>query len=437
MKSRRQWVLLLVACMAAVAAPAVAGRRGGPDESADSLARRQVLVMLRLPAAHYRPDANYGNDYGNPPGRRARHRVADQLARAHGLSLHDEWPMQALGLDCFVFDAPDAAAAAREALALAADPRVESAQAMQLFHSLATPAPPAHGTRAMSPPVATGDPLYAAQPAAANWHLAELHAQSTGRGVRIAVIDSGVALDHPDLRGQVAIARNFVDGAGNVAETHGTAVAGIIAARAGNGAGIVGIAPQARLLALRACWQQGAGPAACSSFTLARALQFAIDARAQVLNLSLSGPDDGLLSRLLDVALQRGISVVGAVDAQARDGGFPASHTGVLAVDGLGRTAAPRTVLHAPGAGIPAPLPDGGWGLVSGASFATAQVSGLAALLLQRRPGLAPSQLLALLEPAPGLVLAQERPGAIDACAVMQRSAGHCVCACAAASAAR
>ena len=426
MKSRRTLgLLLLIACLSVPAAPVIAGS----DGSADALARRQVLVMLRVPPAHYRPDANYGNDYANAPGRSARRHVAGELARAHGLSLHDEWPMPALGVDCFVLDAPDADTASREASALAADPRVESAQAMQLFHALAAPR------------AAGSDPLYAAQPATTAWHLSDLHAQATGKGVRIAVIDSGVALDHPDLRGQVALARNFVDDAGNVAEAHGTAVAGIIAARA-NGVGIVGIAPQARLLALRACWQRDAGSAACSSFTLARALQFAIDARAQVLNLSLSGPDDRLLARLLDAALQRGISVVGAVDAQARDGGFPASHPGVFAVDGLAsngtsRTAAPPLVLHAPGTGIPAPLPDGGWGLVSGASFATAQVSGLAALLLQRRPALAPSQLLTLLEPTRGLTLALERPRAIDACAVMQRSAGHCVCACATASAAR
>jgi subtilisin family serine protease len=94
-------------------------------------------------------------------------------------------------------------------------------------------------------------------------------------------------------------------------------------------------------------------------------------------------------------------------------------------------------VLHAPGTGIPAPLPDGGWGLVSGASFATAQVSGLVALLLQQRPRLQPLQMRAVLEPSPGLPLALERPRAIDACAVMQRTAGHCVCSCAAASAAR
>ena len=418
---RCHWLLPAV-CLAALASPAIAGGSARTDEPAEQLARRQVLLMLRVPAAHYRPDASYGNDYANAPGRTARRHIADTLARTHGLSLHDEWPMPALGVECFVLDAPDAGTASREARALAADPRVESAQAMQVFHALAAP---------------PRDPLSAAQPATAAWHLADLHAQATGKGVRIAVIDSGVAIDHPDLRGQVALSRNFVDSRGDVAEAHGTAVAGIIAARAGNGVGIVGIAPQARLLALRACWQRDAGSAACSSFTRARALQFAIDARAQVLNLSLSGPDDRLLARLLDAAMQRGISVVGAFDDQARDGGFPASHPGVLAVDGLARTRAPPVVLHAPGTGIPAPLPDGGWGLVSGASFATAQVSGLVALLLQQRPRLQPLQMRAVLEPSPGLPLALERPRAIDACAVMRRTAGHCVCSCAPASAAR
>jgi len=390
---------------------------------ATQVAERQVLVMLRMAPAHYRPDALYGSDYRNAPGRAARRRMASVLARDHGLSLHDEWPMPALGVDCFVLDAPDRDSAMREALALAQDPRVESAQAMQLFRTLGTQAP------------TTADPLYAAQPTAAAWHLRELHAQATGKGVRVAVIDSGVDVDHPDLRGQVAVSRDFV-GSGAIGEAHGTAVAGIIAAREGNGIGIAGIAPQARLLALRACWQQAAG-SACSSFTLARALQFAIDARAQVLNLSLTGPSDRLLSRLLDVALQRGISVVGAVDASQRDGGFPASHPGVVAVEGLHGVAPPVTAVLAPADGIPATLPDGSWGLVSGSSYATAQVSGLVALLRQRTPGLAPAQVLASLGVGAGLPLGKERPRAIDACAVMLRTAGHCACACATASAAR
>jgi hypothetical protein len=411
------WLLLVVLAFAD-AAPASARA-----DATVQAAQRQVLVMLRVAPAHYRPDALYGGDYRNAPGRAARRRMAGALAREHGLSLHDEWPMPALGVDCFVLDAPDRDTAEREARALAGDPRVESAQAMQLFRTLGTQA--------------TADPLYAAQPAATAWHLRELHAHTTGKGVRVAVIDSGVAVDHPDLRGQVAVSRNFVDASGNVGEAHGTAVAGIIAAREGNGIGIAGVAPQARLLALRACWQQDGARSACSSFTLARALQFAIDARAQVLNLSLSGPDDRLLSRLLDVALQRGISVVGAVDPHAKGGGFPASHAGVIAVEGLHGTNPPVTAVLAPAEGIPATLPDGGWGLVSGSSFATAQVSGLVALLRQRSPGLAPAQVLASLGGGAGLPLVRERPRAIDACAVMLRSAGHCACGCATASSAR
>ena len=426
MKPLAPWLLMLACLVGGDAAAQPEPARGA--EAADAIAQRQVLLMLRVAPAHYRPDASYGNDYRNAPGRVARRRIARELASAHGLLLRDDWPMPALGVDCFVLDAPDRAIAQREAQALAADPRVESAQAMQLFHVLG------------SPDQEHPDPLYATQPAAAAWHLSELHAHATGRGVRVAVIDSGIAVNHPDLRGQVALARNFVDDRSGVAEAHGTAVAGIIAAREGNGIGIVGIAPQARLLALRACWQDGPAAAACSSFTLAKALQFAIDARAQIINLSLSGPQDRLLARLLDVALVRGISIVGALDAQARDGGFPASHPGVLAVEGLAgegleRRPSPIAALRAPGVGIPATLPDGGWGLVSGASFATAQVSGLVALLLQRSPSLAPAQLRAALAPVAGVPLVAERPRAIDACAVMLRTSGHCVCACATASA--
>jgi hypothetical protein len=409
--------LLLVTCALAQAAIA------GAPLADDARSQRQVLVMLRMPPTHYRPDDNYGADYGNAPGRVARRREANVLAREHGLSLHDEWPMPALGVDCFVLDAPDRDSALREARALADDPRVESAQAMQLFRTLGA--------------AATTDPLFDAQPAAAAWHLRQLHSIATGKGVRVAIIDSGVAVGHPDLRGQVALSRNFVDARRDVGEAHGTAVAGIIGALEGNGIGIAGVAPQARLLALRACWQQDAAASACSSFTLARALQFAIDAKAQVINMSLSGPQDRLLSRLIDAALARGISIIGAIDARTGDGGFPASHPGVVAVEGMHARTGGRTSVRAPADGIPATLPDGGWGLVSGSSFATAQVSGLVALLRQHEPGITPARLRASLAAAPGLTLAQERPRAIDACAVLQRTAGQCACACAGPSAAR
>src|SRR5207253_11414667 len=160
--------------------------------------------------------------------------------------------------------------------------------------------------------LAHNDPLYSLQPSARVWHLAELHHVTTGKNVRVATIDTAVQTDHPDLQGQIYVSRDFVGGRLALAEIHGTAIAGIIAARADNGVGIAGVAPDAKLLALRACWESGQldGTAVCNSFTLAKALQFALDQHAQVINLSLTGAPDRLVERLLDVALARRISVV-------------------------------------------------------------------------------------------------------------------------------
>jgi subtilisin family serine protease len=391
----------------------------------------QVLLMLRAPPEHYRPDSAYVNAY-QAPGRTARKALARRLAQSHGLRMHENWAMPVLGVDCFVLDAADAAAAARAVAALARDPRVESVQPMQRFHVLAASQAPADAGR---------DPLYAAQPAATLWHLAELHRHATGVGIRIAVVDTGVAMDHPDLQGQVALQRNFVDARERVAERHGTEVAGVIAARAGNGVGIAGIAPQARLLALRACWQRSAARSECNSFTLAKALQFAIEHRAQVLNLSLGGAPDTLLGRLLDVALRRDIVVVAAIDPELPGGGFPASHPGVWGATDARRANTPATAMWVPGTGIPAPTPEGGWAMVAGSSFAAAQLSGLVALVRQRAPDLDTRQMRAWMRPSGSQrdqpAQPEGVPGlrAVDACAVMSRADGACVCNCTIASA--
>jgi hypothetical protein len=445
----RTFGVVLLACMALAGSAQAFAQSSQIDVAADDAAAatavdRQLLLMLRVPPPHFRPEAGYGGGYRDAPGRDARRRVARSLARAHGLRLLDDWPMPALGLDCFVMEAPNADLRARLLAQLAADPRVESVEPMQAFRVLADGM------------AADGDPLAATQPAMADWHLRELHKLATGRHVTIAALDTGVDATHPDLRGQPLQTRNFIDGNAYAAETHGTAVAGIIAARADDGIGIAGIAPGARLLGLRACSQLARGGAACSSFSLAKALQFALEAKAQVFNLSLTGPRDRLLGRLLDVALARGVSVVGAVDVQTADGGFPASHPGVLAVAGLQSSrpspagalpsgTLPMSVLRAPDRGIPAPRPGGGWDLVSGTSFAAAQVSGLVALLRELSPRLGATDLRAALSaPATstpmvstsiGLGLAPKRPSSIAACAGGGRVAGRCACDCAVAQA--
>ncbi|HEY0662355.1 MAG TPA: S8 family serine peptidase [Lysobacter sp.] len=379
---------------------------------------RQLLVMLPVPPPHFRPDTSYAGGYQSAPGRDVRRRLARKLAREHDLSLLEDWPMPDLGLDCFVMQAASPDDKTRALPRLSADPRVAWAQPMQQFQLLGAND-------------ATGDPLFAAQPAAARWHLRELHALAGGKSVTVAQIDSGVELSHPDLRGQVAQARSFVGDDPFVAEAHGTEIAGIVVAREHNGIGIAGIAPRTRLLALRACWQPRDGAAACSSFTLAQALQFALQKRAQILNLSLSGPRDRLLERLLDVALSRGVIVVGAVDARAADGGFPAAHPGVLAVASHETGSPIAGALLAPGQGIPTTTTPARWNLVSGSSYAAAQVTGLVALLRELSPRISSTQLRDVLVPAPGLGLATRRPQSIDACAAVARVSTRCACDCA------
>jgi len=400
-------LLLLALCLPCAQAQPGAHADPHPDPLADA-ARRQVLVMLRLPAQHFRPDASYGGGYLKDGGSAARRRVAADIAAAHGLRLRDNWPMPAIGVDCFVMEEEGDAPLERVLGELAHDARVAWAQPLADYHALDA-----------------GDPLYPVQPAAHDWHLAELHRISTGRDVKVAVVDSGVDALHPDLAGRVSLRRNFVDAADTPAEAHGTAVAGIIGARSGNGVGIAGVAPGARIMALRACWESGGRPARCNSLTLGKAINYALENDARIINLSLAGPPDRLLQGLLQAALARGVAVVGAADPGLPDGGFPAALPGVIGVARAGdRHPAPAAMLYAPGTDVPTCVPGTRWGMVSGSSYASAHVAGLAALLAQVKPRASPQALRRQLEGGGAVA------GNIDACAVLSRAADACACLC-------
>ena len=399
-------LLLLIGAAARAEAPEDEGRAAQVD--------RQILVMLRIPPPHFRPGASYAGTYDVGAGREGRRRTAARLARAHNLTLVTDWAMPSIGVDCYVMEAPAGANAVEVADAVSHDSSTEWAQPMRLFRSLGHE-----------------DPLYPLQPAASAWHLADLHRVSTGRRVVIAELDSGVEVDHLDLAGQVNAVENLVAGSRYAAEAHGTAVAGIVAAIADNRVGIAGVAPGARLLALRACWQDGES-AQCSSFTLARALQVALDRGVKVVNLSVTGPPDRLLAQLLDVTLARGITVVTAIDPAVPRGGFPASHPGVLAIAADEAGAGPW--LLAPGRDVPTTLPGARWGLVSGSSFAAAHVSGLVALLLEYAPALTPAEIRAAVSSVTTVGVDMQRVGRIDPCAVFARLTGSCTCSCASAA---
>ena len=398
----------LLALLASIAALLSLNGPGFAQGSPAISPERQVLVMVAHPPEHYQPAGSYGGDYGSDLARSARGRLARVIAHDHGLTLVDGWPMPMIGVDCFIMAVPDGRSTAAIANELSRDSKVAWAEPVQLYQAQGGIASP-------------NDPLFLAQPAAHEWKLAELHQLATGRGTRIAVIDSGIQANHPDLEGQLILNRNFVVGQPSVPEDHGTAVAGIIAAKSGNGIGIAGVAPESRLLGLRACWQErGAGsPTVCDGLSLAKALYFAVQQKPDVINLSLSGPDDRLLRLLVEAGLARGSVVVAAYDPRKPDGGFPASVPGVIAVSDHGFAGSAGHVYIAPGRDIPTTQPGGRWFLVNGSSFSAAHVSGLAALVRQRRHS---SNLM--------LVSDQRVGGTIDACATLERAASGCDCSC-------
>ncbi|MGI9414856.1 MAG: S8 family peptidase [Hyphomicrobiales bacterium] len=225
------------------------------------------------------------------------------------------------------------------------------------------------------------------------------HALARGRGVRIAVIDSGIDTTHPDLAGAVDRSFNASGRKRAKPSDHGTAIAGIIRAR-----GLIqGIAPEAGLLSVNVFVSTGKGrPAAATTVSLLRGIDWALAKRARVLNMSLAGPHDPLLKRAITAAHGNRAIIVAA----AGNGGtkappaYPAAYPEVIAVTAT--DAADRLygsanrggyiAVAAPGVDILAPALGHGHALKSGTSFAAAHVSGIIALMIERNSRLTSKQ---------------------------------------------
>jgi subtilisin family serine protease len=319
-------------------------------------------------------------------------RVAGEISETYGLKQVNEWPISELGVYCVVYEAAGDESLETVLERLRRDERIDSAQAMHMFHTM--------GSR-------YSDPYYRLQNNLQTMQIEAAHRSATGRGIKIAVIDTGVDFEHPDLKGQVTDHRDFTakDAAQFSGDLHGTAVAGVIGALAGNGEGIVGVAPDAELLAYKACWQIEAASmdAACNSLTLALALNSAIRMKPHILNLSLTGPPDPLLRQLIERALANGIIVVAAAaDRTGSASGFPASMAGVIAAYSSDRLDGNAVInrelrLAAPGAEILTTFPHAAYNFMSGSSIAAAQLSGVIALLLELRPYLSSADIAAIL----------------------------------------
>ncbi|WP_033666530.1 type VII secretion-associated serine protease mycosin [Salinispora mooreana] len=237
------------------------------------------------------------------------------------------------------------------------------------------------------------------------WQLDMLRARtawrtSTGAGVVVAVIDSGVDASHPDLAGRVLPGLDLVESSSTADPDpvgHGTAVAGLIAGRHDDSRGVVGLAPDARILPVRVLDAENRYD---DALVVANGVRWAVDNGARVINLSLGGNSASpALAAALDYAFVRDVVVVACTgnetDSSSSTVWYPAREPGVVAVSGLDRESEKlwpgaitgrETVLTAPAAGLVGARPPDGYWRVQGTSFGTPLVSATAALIRARYP---------------------------------------------------
>ncbi|CCK31356.1 serine protease [Streptomyces davaonensis JCM 4913] len=309
---------------------------------------------------------------------------------------------------------------------------------------------------ALVPTTAHADGIRSRQWALEAMHTQEAWQTTKGEGITVAVLDTGVDGEHPDLDGNVLRGKDLVGfGAGRGDRAwarHGTAMAGIIAGHGhgyDNADGVMGIAPEAKILPVRVILEDGDSARAKARTTrgnaLAEGIRWAADHGADVINLSLgddskSAHPEPAEDEAVQYALKKGAVVV----ASAGNGGekgdhisYPAAYPGVIAataVDKFGTRASFSTrrwyaTVSAPGVDVIIADPDRkyyeGWGTSAAAAF----VSGAVALVKAAHPGLTPAQIKKLLEDTARNAPAGGRDdsrgyGFIDPAAAIEKAAG-------------
>ncbi|GAA3344404.1 type VII secretion-associated serine protease mycosin [Amorphoplanes nipponensis] len=265
---------------------------------------------------------------------------------------------------------------------------------------------------AFASPLTEPEPLLGDSVRAEQWHIKTLNlagawTYASGAGITVAVIDSGVDAGHKDLQGQVLPGLDLVDSGGD-GDTdlvgHGTTVSAIIAGRSDDAAGVVGIAPKAKILPVRVLDRENRYD---DALIVAKGVRWAVDHGARVINLSLGGNGSSpALAAALDYAFAKDVVVVactGNASASASSGvWYPAREPGVIAVAGMekdgdvlwsGSITGKETVVTAPATQLVGARPGGYW-RVQGTSFAAPMVSGTAALVRSRWPTMSAAEVV-------------------------------------------
>jgi subtilisin family serine protease len=312
---------------------------------------------------------------------------ADDLARRHRLTRIGSQDSPLIGSAISLFRITGRRSVENVRIELAADASVRSVQPNFRYVLQDQKSVPAEG-----------DP---AQYALAKLRLPEAHALSRGSNVSVAVIDSGIDVTHPELANAIAESFDALGGKQGP-HVHGTGIAGAIVSHAR----LMGSAPKARLLAIRAF---GAAPngAESSSFVILKSLDFAAAHGAQIVNMSFAGPRDPLVERGITAAATKGMVLVAASGNAGPKSPplYPAANPDVIAVSATdahdrlfpASNRGSHIAVSAPGVDIFLPAPDGKYQMTSGTSFSAAYISGLAALMMERNPQLVPAEVRAIL----------------------------------------
>jgi subtilisin family serine protease len=313
---------------------------------------------------------------------------ADALARRHGLARIGSQNFPLLGSTVGLFRVTNRRSVETASREFATDASVRSVQPNFRYV-----------LQDQNAALTEGDP---AQYALAKLRLPEAHTLAHGANVTIAVIDSGIDANHPELANSIADSFDAL-GSKEGPHAHGTEVAGAIVAHAR----LMGAAPAAKILAIRAfgATQSGQSGAESTSFVVLKGLDYAVAHGAQIINMSFAGPNDGLIERGVAAAFAKGIVMVAASGNAGPKSPplYPAAYADMITVsatDAQDKLLAASNrgsyiAVAAPGADIFLPAPDGKYQFASGTSFSAAYISGLAALVLERDPALKPEEVRA------------------------------------------
>jgi filamentous hemagglutinin family protein len=243
-----------------------------------------------------------------------------------------------------------------------------------------------------------GDP---AQYIVEKLQLGAVHKITEGNDIVVALIDSRVDTKQPDLAGRIVDSYDAGCGPDTPPDAHGTGMAGAIASHVG----LLGIAPNAKIMAI--CAFGGKGSPEATSTKIIRGVDYAIAHGAKIINMSFAGPHDPALAQELQIAREKGILIIAAAgNAGAKSPPlYPGADPNVMAVTATdehdrlfnGANQGSYVTVAAPGVNILVPAPNGDVQFTTGTSVASANVSGVAALLLAEKPTRTPEEIRAIL----------------------------------------